>query len=327
LTSECRASAGVCDVAENCSDASDDCPADGFVTAGTECAASNGECDLAEYCTGSSAACPDDGDNLTTECRPAADICDLPEYCSNDSDDCPEDVTLPCEECLTHTGGYWGTHPWATSAILEFQPVVTCGLEINNAEVYTDGNRVDTPAYGSAIEDICFDGKRYSSRVVGYSPQLLQLIRQCTVAAINMSATAYYEGSCDGYVIPENECLQKTPTCDNIVEGVGTCTYGPNTACATDDDCTYNYCSQGGADTCEIDDDCPNNPYALWAIPDVMAACCDELCTSSASGSEISSSGCIEAIDWFNNSEDTFDIAPDLCEFSPDENCSADSDN
>ena len=36
---ECRASAGSCDVAENCTGASADCPADTFVAASTECRA------------------------------------------------------------------------------------------------------------------------------------------------------------------------------------------------------------------------------------------------------------------------------------------------
>jgi hypothetical protein len=38
----------------------------------------------------------------------------------------------------------------------------------------------------------------------------------------------------------------------------------------------------------------------------VITACCDELCTSGASGSTISGSGCIELLDEFNNSQDTF---------------------
>jgi hypothetical protein len=58
----CRASAGVCDVAESCDGAGNDCPA-GLASwpASTECrAAVAGGCDVAESCTGASAACPAD---------------------------------------------------------------------------------------------------------------------------------------------------------------------------------------------------------------------------------------------------------------------------
>jgi hypothetical protein len=56
----CRASAGLCDLSENCNGLGA-CPADGFVAAATICrAAAPGACDVAESCTGSSATCPTD---------------------------------------------------------------------------------------------------------------------------------------------------------------------------------------------------------------------------------------------------------------------------
>ncbi len=57
---QCRASAGTCDVAELCDGESLECPAERFVPVGTECRASAGACDVAESCTGSSAVCPAD---------------------------------------------------------------------------------------------------------------------------------------------------------------------------------------------------------------------------------------------------------------------------
>jgi len=271
-----------------------------------------------------------------TECRAAVGSCDEPEYCTGDSADCPPPITIVCgEECLTRTGGYWGTHSWATREVLQNQAVTSCGIEINNAAVFMDGDPVNTEAYGSAIEDICFDGKRYTSREVGYSQQLIQLIRQCTVAAINMSATAKYNGSCDGYTIPENECLE--PTCVD-----GTCSGGPVSSCETDDDCTFTYCSQGGGPTegCVDNEDCPNIPLLTYEfIPTVMNVCCDELCTGSEIDEEgfeeITESDCIKALDQFNNSEDTFTEDPDLCllncadgdEGCEPENCAANSDD
>ncbi|MEM6956096.1 MAG: hypothetical protein AAF645_10420 [Myxococcota bacterium] len=57
----CRASTGVCDVAEACDGASDACPPDDFRSSETICRSSAGECDVQETCTGDSAACPTDG--------------------------------------------------------------------------------------------------------------------------------------------------------------------------------------------------------------------------------------------------------------------------
>ncbi|MDC3962843.1 hypothetical protein KEG38_54010, partial [Polyangium jinanense] len=56
----CRASAGVCDVAESCDGVAKDCPMDAKIATGTECHASSGECDVAETCDGATNDCPAD---------------------------------------------------------------------------------------------------------------------------------------------------------------------------------------------------------------------------------------------------------------------------
>src|SRR5437764_4859480 len=55
---QCRASAGICDPAENCTGSSSTCPANAFSSSTTTCRASAGLCDPPEHCTGPSAACP-----------------------------------------------------------------------------------------------------------------------------------------------------------------------------------------------------------------------------------------------------------------------------
>ena len=92
-STECRAAAGDCDVAEVCTGAGAECPADEFVTGGTECRGAPGDCDMAEACSGTSAECPSDGFvSAGTQCRSAAGDCDLPETCSGADPDCPPDV-------------------------------------------------------------------------------------------------------------------------------------------------------------------------------------------------------------------------------------------
>ncbi|HJQ84902.1 MAG TPA: hypothetical protein VKA21_12545, partial [Candidatus Binatia bacterium] len=52
----CRASAGVCDPAENCTGSASTCPGNSFSGTSTVCRPSAGVCDVAENCTGSGAA-------------------------------------------------------------------------------------------------------------------------------------------------------------------------------------------------------------------------------------------------------------------------------
>src|SRR5262249_8722121 len=71
----CRSAAGVCDLAENCTGASAQCPPDTKSTA--VCRAAAGPCDVAESCNGSSESCPPGGfQPSTTGCRSAAGGCD-----------------------------------------------------------------------------------------------------------------------------------------------------------------------------------------------------------------------------------------------------------
>jgi cysteine-rich repeat protein len=95
---ECRASAGACDIAETCTGTSADCPADAYRPSSTECRAAAGVCDLAETCTGVSVECPADAfEPVTTECRAAAGICDAPDYCDGASAACVADAKLTSE--------------------------------------------------------------------------------------------------------------------------------------------------------------------------------------------------------------------------------------
>jgi cysteine-rich repeat protein len=95
---ECRASAGTCDIAETCTGASADCPADTYQPGSTECRAVARVCDIAETCTGASVDCPADAfEPVTTECRPASGVCDAPDYCNGASADCAADAKLTTE--------------------------------------------------------------------------------------------------------------------------------------------------------------------------------------------------------------------------------------
>src|SRR5207244_4111883 len=133
---ECRASAGVCDVAETCTGTSTTCPADGFASSSTQCRASAGECDPAENCPGNGPNCPADAKsaagtpctadrnpcrrdqcdgtsdacqhpagNAGTVCRAAAGVCDVDESCTGSSTVCPADAFKPSSTVCRASAG------------------------------------------------------------------------------------------------------------------------------------------------------------------------------------------------------------------------------
>src|SRR5439155_891758 len=89
----CRASAGQCDVAENCTGTSGACPADGFASASTSCTGTSqgGACDGADHCSGTSNSCVDVFSPASTVCRASAGQCDVAENCTGTSGACPAD--------------------------------------------------------------------------------------------------------------------------------------------------------------------------------------------------------------------------------------------
>jgi hypothetical protein len=94
--SECRPTAGVCDVAETCDGSSTLCPADAVANSGTVCRGASGPCDVVETCSGSSVLCPTNVlANSGTVCRPSAGVCDTAETCSGSSSSCPGDMVAP----------------------------------------------------------------------------------------------------------------------------------------------------------------------------------------------------------------------------------------
>lgn len=91
----CRASAGVCDVAEQCDGANENCPIDGKRPTSFQCRAASDVCDLPTMCNGNSNTCPPTQFKPPTEiCRPSAALCDYAERCTGNSAACPPDGQL-----------------------------------------------------------------------------------------------------------------------------------------------------------------------------------------------------------------------------------------
>ena len=90
----CRADAGQCDVAENCTGSSGTCPTDGFAanTVGCTGTSQGGACDGADHCAGGINSCVDVFLPSTTICRADTGGCDVAESCTGSSGTCPADA-------------------------------------------------------------------------------------------------------------------------------------------------------------------------------------------------------------------------------------------
>ena len=154
----------------------------------------------------------------------------------------------PALGCLTRSAGFWSNHPDIAEMFL---PVTSCGLELTTA------NPSDLESAPSTTQDLCVNGNEAKRQEPPTSSEQLQLIRQCTTAHLNLSASSAlsYPG--------EDTCAERFPD-----------------------------------------------------IVDTIADCCDggvpqPVCTDEPSGPEIGDSGCIEALDAFNTSQDTFLETPE----------------
>lgn len=109
-------------------------------------------------------------------------------------------VTLPTQSpfaacpiseggCFTRTPGYWGTHPAQAQMVLDqgAPGMAVCGITLTNT---TAGQA------GSTTEDMCGTGGP-DFKPNNTSPQQLQLIRQCTAAALNLETSRNSNLNCD----------------------------------------------------------------------------------------------------------------------------------
>jgi len=128
--------------------------------------------------TGTVALTADACNTVSVTCTPEtpAGLPPLPPVTATDDAVCPG----AGEGCLTRTPGFWGNHPAITAQFLE---VEVCGVTLDS----TAAN--DT---SSATEAICSVGR--DGKILG--PQLTQLVRQCTAAALNIAASVEGGGNC-----------------------------------------------------------------------------------------------------------------------------------
>ena len=107
------------------------------------------------------------------------------------------------EGCNTRTPGFWGTHPAITEQFLD---VSVCGVTIDNVLAFNGT---------SAIEAMCSTGR--DGQILG--PQVTQLVRQCTAAALNIASSSEGGGNCSTTFPNLNETMANCCSVQSVCTG------------------------------------------------------------------------------------------------------------
>ena len=208
----CRAAAGVCDLAENCTGSSAPCPPDAKSSA--VCRPSAGVCDIVESCDGVGNNCPPDSvSGAFVVCRPTADICDVAENCDGVNVACPPDAFQPSSMVCRSSAGVCDvvencTGSGAACPADAYQPTtVVCR---------PDAGQCDVPDYCQGFGPACDPD--------GFEPN-------GTPCTDNDNCT--FGDECDG----NNNCVSginvntTCAACEACDPGTGNCVAGPRTDC------------------------------------------------------------------------------------------------
>lgn len=227
-TDLCRSATGVCDVEEYCDGINNDCPADVFRPDTYECRVANGLCDIAEFCTGSGPACPTNQVQPNTyECRASAGECDIAENCDGLNKVCPTDVyksssfeCRPAVDACDKTEYCTGLDPLCP--VNSYQPQgIDCGIC-----AACDGNGYCN--YDSSQNGDCgFCEKCTALFTCGYQTEGEDIKEECSVDACKY-------GYCNGFGL----CAMEPDTTDcgicSLCDGSGNCNVFDETQ---DEDC------------------------------------------------------------------------------------------
>ncbi|MEJ8566788.1 hypothetical protein [Elongatibacter sediminis] len=154
--------------------------------------------------------------NTLNEVSVTCDIGTTEKQVSADADDMCE---VP-GDCITRTPGFWKNHGHVA---LEFMPVDVCGVTHTSVESFNTSGPLPA-GEGSTVEDMCVSGKEAKDHEPPTSMTQLQLYRQCTAAALNLSASRAGGGSCD------REHIERFSECCGFVEGDSLCGNAPTEA-------------------------------------------------------------------------------------------------
>ncbi len=222
-----------------------------YVTLGTQCRASGGVCDVAETCTGSSGACPMDSyANASSACNPSSDggVCDPTDYCDGLSSSCPSDSlgwmttqgsscpdgnTNDCYGASCYNGSCQSSSSSEANGTQCFENIYTGTGWCYGGTCYNCGNGTTDPG------EECDAGANNS--VFGYC---------CDAVCLYESAMTVCYNSVTG-----NQTCDPTLYCN----GAGTCaSSSAATSCsnASADDCNQGVCAAGNCSLSSVAGTC-----------------------------------------------------------------------
>jgi len=233
-----------------------------FNSSTTVCRASAGDCDLAENCDGSTKDCPTDTKS-TALCRQAIDQCDVSEYCNGINNDCPTDskapLSTPCDNDLwcsatDHCDGN-GTCVQLTARDCSqnnINGIATCDNIPDQIHATWDFRNAFT---GQCVEDgnnqgHCTTGDQtitHTCNQVNCSAQCDSTHPCANTCDVN---TWYYDGQCQGDCTcsySQQNCDDQNVCTDDTCDPQKGCVHTNNTnSCDDGNVCTINdVCSQG----------------------------------------------------------------------------------
>ncbi len=307
----CRAADGVCDVAEQCTGLTAQCPDDSLAPPTQQCRASAGACDVAEYCTGTSKDCPTDVKS-TAVCRPSAGICDVEECCDGVSNDCPPDTFAPSGDVCRVSAG-----------ICDVAETCTGTSAFCPADQFQPSGQICRPSAGDCdVAETCTgssaacpaDQFQSSSQICRPSAGDCDVAENCTGSSATCPPDAFQSssqvcrpsaGDCD---VAEN-CTGSSATCPpdafasntqicrtsaGVCDVAETCT-GSSASCPPDAFAPNTDICRASAGVCDVAENCTGSSAAC--PPDAFLPS-TEICRASAGACDVaenctgSSAGC-----------------------------------
>ena len=201
-TTECRASAGDCDVAEFCDGTTPLCPSNAFQGSGIGCGPTPDVCEFQDTCDGSG-TCVDNGVKpIATVCRAAGDDCDPAEVCDGLGTACPSDVIQP-------SGTFCGPAP---DLCEEQDTCDTAGMCVDNG-VKSVGTVCRTFAGACDVVEFC-DGTATACPLDGF--QVVGTSCGTTPNVCEFEDTCDGAGACadNGVMSSTTECRASAGDCD-----------------------------------------------------------------------------------------------------------------
>ncbi|MBI5511278.1 MAG: hypothetical protein HY903_21160 [Deltaproteobacteria bacterium] len=192
-TTECRASAGICDPAEKCSAGA--CPGNSYSPIGTECRAEGGACDPKEVCTGGSPFCPDDGKTAAgTYCATCMNCngfgaCNSPvaEGANDSQNSCGAQTCNGAGACTVCGDGVCNGHE--VGGICPGDCCLASGTP--TPEVIADCSHC--PYTGACCGDVDGDGYVTSADATAVQRAAVELSSACTLAICDVNNSGAYD--------------------------------------------------------------------------------------------------------------------------------------